>query len=200
MQVEVQAGGMAQVVLRNRGGARVTGRVVDFRTGQAVAGVRCAGWLRSGLRRSIDFLPGAAWTDEDGRFELALPAGDTAVTCWTEGFTDGIAPLALQEGQVGEVEVPIVRIRGDGDLDFGGIFPDPSLRIFRVARLAPGCGAARAGVVVGDTVVAVDGVSVEHLSLSGVNFLLFDRDREGPRRVVLGLARGRSIAVTLDCP
>lgn len=68
VQVEVQAGGMAQV----------TGRAVDFRTGQAVAGVRCVGWLRSGLRRSIDFLPGAAWTDEDGRFELALPAGDTS--------------------------------------------------------------------------------------------------------------------------
>lgn len=198
--VDVRAGETARAVLRSRGGATVSGRIVDFKTGQGVKGMHCHAWLQNGPYRAVQFLPGEQWSDDDGRFVLPVPAGLVGVTCWGNGepYSDGIVALAANQGGTTKVTVPVVR-RTRAVPSSIGASVDWSLRTAKLAAVEDSGPAARAGLRPGDVIVAVDGTPVDRLSLSGVWTLVLDRD-PGERVSLIVSRDGQTVAadVTVD--
>ena len=106
------------------------------------------------------------------------------------------------------VELPPIRLArtrtpGDyaGDLGFSTKDWDPSVELENTTNLVtfvrPEGPAARAGLVVGDEVIAVDGHDV--VGSNGYLFWALTHIAEGAR-VTLGLRRGASVAVTAVAP
>ena len=113
-------------------------------------------------------------TRADGSFELTgIPPGPLAISIGAGGFhprieadmtaSDGgsLGPLTIALTKLASGEQPMLELIGigvqlaaDGDT-------------LRVERVIPGGGAAAAGIVVGDHVTAVDGVSVTQLGVEG---------------------------------
>jgi RNA polymerase sigma factor (sigma-70 family) len=113
-------------------------------------------------------------TRADGTFELTgLPPGPVSITIGAGGFhpkieagmiaSDGatLGPLTIPLTRLAEGEKPAIELVGigvqlaaDGDA-------------LRVERVIAGGGAAAAGIVAGDRVVAVDGVSASELGVDG---------------------------------
>jgi protocatechuate 3,4-dioxygenase beta subunit len=147
-------------------------------------------------------------TDESGRFEVRnAPAGPVRVSVVPNGrgAYDYTSASALLSAEAPTTELPPIRIaprRIDpggavGDLGYTIREPepgaDPLQRRWIVAHVQAGGPAARAGVVVGDEIVSVDGHDVR-----GANsHLFFPLTRvTANTAVTLGLARGASVAVT----
>ncbi len=108
--VEITAGGDAAVVLEARATVRLTGRVVDARSGQPVAGARCfvgptiagAGLFAQGA--------GAAPTDADGRFVLDVSGGSVEVGCLPHlgRHSEGAAWRDVGAGGAATIEVAVI--------------------------------------------------------------------------------------------
>jgi hypothetical protein len=193
--VELQSGQVAQVTLENTGTGRVDGKLVDVRTGQALAGRTCS----AGDERVEGSI---ATTGPDGRFSLVAPidkGGPIHIVCDTLDWRSelqGMASVQLARGQRVETTVygllPRVPPSGSVGIDYMG----PDLSIY---RLTPGSPAETAGLRKGDIVVAVEGVNMTGVPYSLV--LAFINDREAGERVVLGIERdGKRMEVTVTMP
>lgn len=113
-------------------------------------------------------------TREDGTFELTgIPPGPVAITIGAGGFhpkveagmvaVDGgeLGPLTIELTKLGEGEKPTLELVGIG------VKLAPEGESLRVDLVMPDSGAAAAGIVLSDHVVAVDGISVATLGLDG---------------------------------
>lgn len=186
--VTVEPGQVKRVVLTSGGGTRLTGRVVEIRTGEPVPNLRCrlAPWVGSSAA-PVTF-PGEAWTNDKGEFELGrVPRGSAYLFCQgTGGVTDGITRVELQEGPAAAT-VGVIKQRGP--LALLGAKPDGAdALVFRVAYVRPGQPAEQAGMQVGDVVVSVDGMDVRPFGEAAVEMLMRDRPAGSVAR--LGLLRG----------
>jgi predicted metalloprotease with PDZ domain len=113
-------------------------------------------------------------TRSDGTFELTgIPPGPLSITVAAGGYnqkieagmtaTDGatLGPITIALDRLAEGERPKTELVGIG-IGFG-----PDGDGLRVDRIIPGGGAEAAGIVVGDLVVAVDGLPVAPIGVDG---------------------------------
>ena len=189
-------------------GARVTvrGRLIDVETGEGVPGMLVRMTPRGQQRVYTSEEPMAAGevTDVQGRFELAkVNTGAVQVMIVPRGMVDngyeftGFGLEVAGPGPVVELApMKLTRLRikdGEqaGDL---GLTTGKELMVTGVRAGGP---AARAGVVVGDQVVRVDGHPV-----TGDETRLFYSLSRVPAgtRLVLGLARGVDVEVVAGVP
>jgi hypothetical protein len=196
--VDVAAGQTAAVTLKSRGSATIHGRVVDWKTGTPVAGLRCFPGMRTtaAMPQWVDTV--SALSDDSGAFVLEdAPAGALAVMCIGPGpsWSDGRCELTVVPGQNATCEVPVVHILPDAPLSsVGARIPwGPMPARFDAVRLHRN--ADRAGVRAGDVINSVDGDSVLKLTPWTVQRLICQHPVGST--VHLGLTRG-SEATTAD--
>lgn len=181
--VTVVAGKTATVTLTSRGVATVAGTVIDWKTRAPIAGAMCHGPLS---RDGDDFgspiyvnNEELAVTDAAGHFTIAGSAGVVTIPCLADGER-GDAVATLVADKTTEVVVKIVKSAPAGTID--AQFRQ-SGRTFDT--IEPNGAAAKAGIQVGDEVVAVDGASV------------IDLDRWATMRVITQRPLGTVAALTL---
>jgi hypothetical protein len=196
--VDVRAGAIARLELHGRGTGRIEGRVVEL-GGGPVAGVRCfaaaaaggfAPWWSSDL---------AAMTDADGRFELdPVPAGAVHVECLGQGWARTQRAITVAGGRAPTtVQLAIVHAQDPRS--------SPGFRMLNeqlpptVAAVDRDGAAAKAGLAVGDQIVAIDGIPAEPFGSGGLGALLATRSTGTP--VALSVVRGStSFVATLVMP
>jgi hypothetical protein len=176
----------------------VRGRIVEAIGGRPVAGIQVAiGPARGGTSAGSPFVTSGA----DGRFEVpAAPAGAARLLAMPRDLAFLIAarPIEIARAAADLGDVPIVRRRvalGAPAGELGCAFEPAAPRT--VAQLAPGGPAARAGVIVGDTVVSIDGVDVRAAPVDLLDGLL---QVPPGATIVLGLARGATVAIVASTP
>jgi hypothetical protein len=174
-------------------GGRISGRVVDETTGEAVELARVEVDRSLAAGPSVAPLRSSALTDDTGAFEIR---GVEAGRCSIHAYALGYGPRAISGLQVeagadaGPVEVSL---RPAEDADAGGQAFDivgigVKVRVdgeaLRVDGVIEGGGGERAGLLVGDLLLAVDGVPIAELLDFGEAVQAL-RGREGTEAVLL---------------
>jgi hypothetical protein len=181
--VRLLAGGAAKLTLRNRGSARLSGRLLDLRTGRPVEGIGCVRGPSLGADAGWEPLPDRRVTDANGAFDFGpSPAGDVVVECWPEGgrYVSARAQVTTNAGASAQVELHTVRLRDGLDLDRPGVLPgigatlDLTTLRHRIAGVDADGPADRAGLRAGDLVLAVGDVKTDVFASSGVAALVGD--------------------------
>lgn len=174
--VEVASGKVAQVTLTSRGRAAIEGTVLDFRTNAPLGAAACHVVIASdGVAGVTNWdLATAPRSDERGRVLLdPAPAGSVTVECMFTSFrwSMATAEVTVAAGGRATVQLYAAELLAENPSD-SGIFLDPRRMAPVIERVRPGSSAATGGALVGDLIVAVDGVSVAKLNGSGVDHLL----------------------------
>ena len=154
-------------------GATLRGRVVAAASGAGIPYARIVRESRGGGASAQPANAGTV-TRADGSFELTgLPAGPISIAITAGGYhpkieaglvaSDGaeLGPVTIALQGLAEGEQPSLELVGIG-IKFGAVGD-----ALRVEAVYPGSGAAAAGIVAGDLVIAVDGVSVTQSGLEG---------------------------------
>jgi S1-C subfamily serine protease len=154
-------------------------------------------------RDALLSLAGGANSDEDGRFELAVPAGRSLLNCYGDyiSVSAGVANVEAESGQTIDADVLVIHRRtvhaDEKVFSWTGASPEPVFFGFRVQTVKPGTPADRAGLKPGDRFVSVDGVSLDRLGLGAIRTLIDDRPIGASFPVQL-LRGDRSISTTLS--
>jgi len=158
-----------KVVLKLATGGRIHGRVTSKGSGEGIALARVS--LGTAYRAVSSLLPGATSTicDADGNFELkGVPAGRHSLTA--AAFRHDLRTLSGIEVEDGGEAGPIaVVLNPSGDetptreIAGIGVALRPEGDELVITEVISGGGAARAGLMRDDTIVAVDGVAVSDL-------------------------------------
>lgn len=165
--------GVARVDVELSAGGRLTGRVVERGTLRPLPGARLAVEGEDAPAALLGAWAGSM-TGPEGRFELAgLPSRPLSIFVAAEGHHGRIlsgvqvpdggeaGPLTVELGPVTEGEDPRIELAGIGavlERTRGGL---------RIARVMPGGGAAEAGLLPGDEILAVEGRPVPELGFAG---------------------------------
>ncbi len=198
-QVIVHPGETTRATLTNRGTATITGVVRDFRTRAPVAGLRCSSMARQGTAIGSVFMgpDEAVPTDAHGAFRFTSPAGEISVLCMGGNRSGNRLAVAARD-RTTNIDVLTVALTQtepgtiDADLEWLGR---------RISELVTGGAADRAGLAIGDEVVAVDGVSV--VDLVSRELMLVITQRPAGTSAQLTILRGgaqHTIAVNVRAP
>ena len=174
----VTADQVALVTLENRGSGEIHGRLIDFDSGQAVAGYGCS-WSKTGSPWSgFASTTQLAEPDASGRFTLKAPAGELTIQCWNTsrrrrtGNTWITRPrVVLEPGAT--ISVTLHAITSTSRLH--PVNPGFHLNsegkpmVQYVLEDSP---AGRAGLQAGDMIVAVNGADVTMLEGRMIRYLL----------------------------
>jgi RNA polymerase sigma factor (sigma-70 family) len=194
-QVVVRAGEATDVTLTNRGTATIRGIARDFRTHAPVSGQRCESFARSGdAMGTIYAAPDVgALTDERGAFQLISPAGEIEVGCFSPGYQSARV-LVVPSDRTIDIDVFSVAITQES----GTIDAELAFASNRVTDVTTGGAADRAGLAVGDEIIAVDGLSVVDLA-AGTAMLVITQRPPGTTAQLTILRGGerRTISVTV---
>jgi RNA polymerase sigma factor (sigma-70 family) len=165
--------GTTDVHIDLNGGATLQGSVVDGETGAPLAYARVQ---REGAGGGASAQPANAGTvtRSDGTFELTgIPVGPFTISIGAGNYNPRLEGglVATEGGVIGPIRVPLKKL-ADGEtpkLELVGIGVQLSADgdALRVGMVVPQSGAAAAGIVVGDHIVAVDGVPVTTLGIDG---------------------------------
>ncbi len=197
--VVVRPGETGTVTLAARGRGIIDGRVIVRGTGAPVAGARCSAIPRAGSDRGNFYSTpdGGVVSDEEGRFTLdPAPTGEIAIHCsGTAATTGGLRVAALQPGERAPAQLEVVA-RGEHEGTIAALLSPIDLRFIAVT---PGGPADRAGIALGDQVVAGDGEAVVGLGPDAVLTLIGDRPAGETARVAIQRAgQQRTLAVTVE--
>ncbi len=191
-QVVVRAGEAAAVRLTNRGTATVSGVLRDFRTHVPVPGQRCASFARAGdAMGAIYAAPDeGALTDERGAFQLISPAGEIEIACFGPGYRTARVLVAPRDNTINVDVLGVAVTQEPGTIDAELAFASNQL-----TEVTKGGAADQAGLVVGDEIIGVDGLSVVDLAAGTAMLVITQRpagataqltiQRGGERRTVM---------------
>ncbi|MCW5805663.1 MAG: carboxypeptidase regulatory-like domain-containing protein [Deltaproteobacteria bacterium] len=190
--VEVKPGATVQLPLVARGRGAIDATVLDFRTKTPLPEAVCHVVAAAGGVHSVTNWDPGGLPRSDPRGKLTLdpaPAGNVTIECFMSSFrwSPPSLDLTLAAGTRATVQLYSVELlaqyTGATGLDFDFAVTAP-----RVAHVRPNGAAARAGVLPGDLIVAVDGTSVDGLNADGVRHLIFSHAIGSD--VTLGVLRG----------
>lgn len=199
-QVTVRPGETTHVTLTNRGTATIAGVVRDFKTREPVAGLRCSSMARQGTAIGAVFMgpDEAVPTDANGAFRLTSPAGEISIVCMGGDNRSGNRLATAPRDRTTNIDVLTVAqtstVPGTIDADFEWLGR-------HVSELVKGGAADRAGLALGDEVIAVDGISV--VDLVSRELMLVITQRPAGKIAQLTIVRGgeqRTVAVTVRAP
>lgn len=199
--VDVRAGQATHVTLTSHGRGVVEATVLDFRTRAPVANAACHVVMVSGDELGLtSWDPGAApRSDERGRVTIdPAPAGDVGVECVMPAprWSRPSAAVALSPGGHATVQLLSAELTTENPSSIGIEF-DWRVITPRIAAVTGGGPAARAGLLAGDVVIAVDGASVAGLDGAGVQVLIESRPAGDDVRItVLRGAATKTVTVT----
>jgi membrane-associated protease RseP (regulator of RpoE activity) len=182
-RVVVTAGKTTTIALTSRGIATVAGTVVDWKTHEPIAGAQCdIPMPRDGENLGTIYITDDRFVTSNaaGHFAESGSAGEIILTCHANGVA-GSRLVTLPANQTTEVVVRIVQPAMAGSIDAQ---ISQGSRAFELIE-AKGA-AAKAGVQVGDVVLAVDGTSVS------------DLDGRGTMQVITQRAPGTTAALTIQ--
>ena len=180
-------------------GSRIFGRVVERDGGAAIAGAYVSLAIPSAAA-GIAFA-NAATSGHDGAFSFdGLRPGRTSITIQASGHNGRIlGGLEVPEARpLGPLVVDLAKAEpGKEATEFVGIAArlDPGDSGLRIGGVLPGGGASDAGLVTGDTIVAVEGRSVHDLGTSTAVEAL-----RGPENTVVTLTVARAGGATAIVP
>jgi hypothetical protein len=194
-QVVVRAGETTQVTLTNRGTATVTGVVRDFKTRAPVAGLRCNANPRQGEATGLIYSgpEEPVMTDAQGGYRITSPAGEINVVCLSPKRNGMQTAVATRDATTNVDVLTVEMTQQPGTID-----AQLKFLTHRVREIVKGGSADRAGLQIGDEVIAVDGVSV--LELGAPQTMLVITQRPAGTQAKLTIVRGgeqRTIAVTV---
>ena len=153
-------------------GARITGRVIDDLTRRPLAGAEIS---LEGRRGDAPRLPVAplspeAETDIEGRFVLEnVPSDVNSVSVAKRGYLVRLVSLRdlPREGDAPPLDIVLTPRDADPDahVELTGIGATlrPRADTLQIQQLVPNAGAAAAGLIPGDQIVAIDGARVSDL-------------------------------------
>jgi len=153
-------------------GARITGRVIDDSTRQPLAGAEVSLEGRRGDTPNLPVAPLSpeAETGPDGRFELEhVPPDVNSVGVEKRGYLVRLVSLGdlPLDGDAPPLEIALTPREADpaARLELTGIGATlrPRADTLQIQQLVPNAGAADAGLVPGDQIVAIDGARVSDL-------------------------------------
>lgn len=183
-----------------RGGARVTGQVVDRDSKAPLAGARVS--LEGQGDATLAVSPSAR-TGADGRFELSgLPVGPRSLFVAAANHHARLVSVVLRDGEVaGPVTVDLGAVPDGGapQLELVGIGAVLKAQgdALVVQQVLPGGGAAEVGLAPGDGLLSIDGEAAARLGFAGG----IERIR-GPEgtSVRLEVRRADGVVVRLEVP
>ena len=158
-------------------GVRITGRVIDDSTRQPLRGAEVSLEGRRGDAPNLPVAPLSpeAETDADGRFVLEhVPPDVNSVSVAKRGYLVRLVSLGdlPTDGDVPPLEIALTPRDADSDARFEltgiGATLRPRGDALQIQQLVPGAGAADAGLVPGDQIIAVDGARVSDLGFDRV--------------------------------
>jgi protocatechuate 3,4-dioxygenase beta subunit len=174
--VEVRAGEATKVDLVAKGRGSIEANVFDFKTHEPIAGAICRSVMAVDGQEGLTNwdTASAPKSDERGRVIIdPAPAGNVIVDCIAaQGQRSNpsaaitVPPNGRATASLASVELTVENPAGVG-LEFLWLVVPP-----RVSSVVPSSSAAKAGLLPGDLIVAVDGASVDGLNGQGVFFLL----------------------------
>jgi RNA polymerase sigma factor (sigma-70 family) len=187
--VEVKSGVTSSLVLAARGRGTIEGTVLDFRTRAPIAGAACHAFASAGGVHGVTSWESrtAPRSDAQGRVLLdPAPAGPVTVSCVMPATRRSApsAELVLAPGGRAAVQLWSAELLADYPSTIGIGF-DWRVAPPRIAEVRAGGPAARAGLLVGDLVLAVGGAS-----MAGLN-------GEGVRHIIDGRAAGAEVDITV---
>lgn len=175
------------------------GRLVDAATRDPLPGFFIvARTKRAMLGSRLDYDDDTMRSAADGRFAILAPRGDIELQVSSPTFLGGreMCSVPMTRTNTGDAELgdlPIVRQRAKGDAVAGtGLELGTRTSMLEVAAVEPKSAAAAAGLVPGDVLTSIDGVSGELLERCAALLLSVPAGTA----LQLGLARGETVTVT----
>jgi protocatechuate 3,4-dioxygenase beta subunit len=174
--VEIKPGDTLELTLTSKGKGAIDGMVLDYRTRKPIPNVFCHVVIADDGQLSItNWDPAtASKSDASGRIRFdPSPAGDVGVECQVAAFrwSPPSALVTLTAGGTANVELLTVELATENPGTTGMGF-DWRVVPPRVSGIEPNSPAAKAGVLVGDLVTAVDDKPVGNLNGAGVARLI----------------------------
>jgi RNA polymerase sigma-70 factor (ECF subfamily) len=177
--VDVKSGGSQSLTLTARGRGVIDGTVLDFRSRAPIAGAICLVFTSADGMHGITNWDARTAPRSDGQGRVVLdpaPAGPITVSCLmpSREKSSASADVVLASGSRAAVQLLSAELLIDYPSTTGIDF-DWRVTAPRIAALRPEGAAAKAGLLVGDLVVAVDGVSMDGLNGEGVQNIIDSR-------------------------
>ncbi|HEY4182175.1 MAG TPA: sigma-70 family RNA polymerase sigma factor [Kofleriaceae bacterium] len=178
--VDVKSGATSAVALRSKARATISGRVTDLATGAPIAKMACRATLSLGGREGplVGGMVADQFTDATGAFSLDAPTGRVRVACNYQGpaysMAGGDFDIASSSTTVALTAVAIPASPADAGLLLEPFVIPPTV----TKSIAP-------GVVVGDQILAIDGLDTSNMLGHEALALLF------------GKSPGTTVAVSL---
>jgi RNA polymerase sigma factor (sigma-70 family) len=197
-KIVVRPGAPTPVTMTSYGTATLIGTVRDFATRAPIAGIRCAPFPRTSdaVGTIFDGPDQGVATDVKGTFRMTTSAGDINILCIGGGTLNRAAArnITVKRDDTTTVELfSVMPTPNPGTIDVNIDWVQP-----RLTTVAKGGTADQAGLVAGDLIIAVDGVSVDELANGSIMQLI--TQRPAGTKAVLTIVRGterRTIAVTV---
>jgi RNA polymerase sigma-70 factor (ECF subfamily) len=194
-KIVVRPGAPTPVTMTSRGTATVIGTVRDFATRTPIAGIRCAPFPRTkdAVGSIFNGPDQEVATDAKGVFRTTTSGGELNLLCIGAG-TSASRNLIVARDRTNTVDIySVKRQPNPGTIDVGIEWIEP-----RLTTIGKGGPADLAGLVTGDLITAVDGVSVAELGNGSIMQLI--TQRPAGTKAMLTIVRGteqRSIAVVV---
>jgi hypothetical protein len=194
-KIVVRPGSPTPVTMTSRGTATVIGTVRDFATRAPIAGIRCAPFPRTSDAVGAIFNgpDQEVATDAKGVFRMTTSGGEINLLCFGADRAASRNITVARDGTTTVDMFSVMPTPNPGTIDVGIEWIQP-----RLTTVAKGGAADLAGLVTGDLVIAVDGVSVAELGNGSIMQLI--TQRPAGAKAVLTIVRGteqRSVAVTV---